>query len=177
MKLKITDKFLWEVYRNVVSPTEDVVNFLLTNKYRQINLLFGKENPVFKKYRKEKGAKEFAKLLYYLKTRNYIEIKNLENKKAIILTKEGFQKVLKASFIAGDKEKRRDGKWVMLIFDVPQRYKKSRDLLMDILDNLGYKMFQQSVWVTPYDVSNKTEKLLQFHSLEKFVKIFIVEEL
>ena len=93
------------------------------------------------------------------------------------LTKEGLNKALKASFIMEDKKKRSDGKWTMLIFDVPEEYKKSRDLLRSILHNLGYKIFQKSVWITPYDVSGKTEKLLQMYNLDEFVKIFLIEEM
>ena len=65
----------------------------------------------------------------------------------------------------------------MLIFDIPTKHKKARILLRSILYNLGYKLFQKSVWITPYDVSEKTEKLLQLHSLDGYVKIFLIEEI
>ena len=115
--------------------------------------------------------------MYYLKRNNYIKVENLKGKEAIILTKKGLDKALKASFKIEHKNKRKDGKWIMMIFDIPQQYKKSRNLLTGILHNLGFKMFQQSVWITPYDVSDKMEKLLQFYSLEKFVKIFLIKEM
>ena len=95
----------------------------------------------------------------------------------MIITKLGISKALRASFKLGKAKKRKDGKWAMLIFDIPQKHRKSRDLLRSILLNLGYELFQQSVWVTPYDVSEKTEKLLQTHSLDRYVKIFLIEEL
>ena len=65
----------------------------------------------------------------------------------------------------------------MIIFDVPEKHRKSRNLLRSILSNLGYKLFQQSVWITPYDVSEKSETLLQMYSLDKYVKIFLIEEI
>ncbi|MBI3631407.1 MAG: CRISPR-associated endonuclease Cas2 [Candidatus Staskawiczbacteria bacterium] len=65
----------------------------------------------------------------------------------------------------------------MIAFDIPQKHRKARELLRSILENLGYKMFQQSVWVTSYDVSEKTERLLQAYSLDNYVKIFLVEKL
>ena len=74
-------------------------------------------------------------------------------------------------------EKRKDGKWIMLIFDVPEKNKKSRELLRRILYNLKYKMFQKSVWINPYDVSDRTEDVLQEYSLDEFVKIFLIEEI
>jgi len=177
MKIRITDQFLWDIIYPFLSEVDDITHFLLSNTYRRTRILFGNENPVFRKYRKNKTERQFSQLIYYLKKNNYIKIKNLENKKAIILTKKGISKVLKASFSIEDKKKRGDGKWMMIIFDIPQAHRKARNLLRSVLKNLGYKMFQQSVWVTPYDVSEKTEKLLQAYSLDKYVKVSLIEEL
>ncbi len=174
MRLFITDEFLWDLY-NFISDSGDIFSSIL--KYPTMrNSLPGLENPIFGKYKKEKGAKNFSKLIYYLKTKGYIKIKGLEGKPAVILTKEGVSRALRASFKL-DRKKRKDGKWIMLIFDIPQNHKKSRNLLRSVLYNLGYKMFQQSVWITPYDVSEKTEKLLQMYSLDKYVKIFLIEKI
>ena len=176
MKLSVTDKFLWDIY-DVLEKAGDVVEFVLNPHPRKWSRLSGIQNPIFAKYRHDKGRVKFKKLIYYLKTRNYIKVKNIEGKQAIILTKEGLSKALKASFIIESKQRRKDGKWTMLIFDVPEKYRKSRDLLRSILLNLGYKIFQKSVWITPYDVSDKTEKLLQMYNLDEFVKIFLIEEI
>ncbi len=173
MKLPVTDQFLWDVY-TIINKTGDVFDFKSIN---MANYLPGLKNPVFKKYRSDKNVAKFAKLIYYLKTKNYIKVKNLNGKQAVILTKEGLSKALKASFVMEENKKRKDGKWIMLIFDMPSKNKKARSLLRSILCNLGYKMFQQSVWITPYDVSDKTESLLQFYSLDKYIKIFLIEEI
>ena len=177
MKIPITDQFLLDIIYPLLDATDNVVDFLLSNKYQQINILFGNNNPVIRKYKKDRKIRDFNQLIYHLKKSNYIKVKNLQNKKAIMLTKRGFDKVLKASFKIQEKKRRKDGKWIMIAFDLPQKHQKARDLLRSILQNLGYKLFQQSVWVTPYDVSDKTEKLLQTYSLENYVKIFLIEEL
>ncbi|KKP43360.1 MAG: repressor [Parcubacteria group bacterium GW2011_GWA2_33_14] len=176
MKLSVTDKFLWDIY-TILEKTDDVVNFILNPHPGKWGSLLAVENPIFEKYRHDKNREKFKKLLYYAKTSGYIRVKNLEGKKAIMLTREGINKVLKARFLMEGKQKRKDGKWTMLIFDVPEKYRKSRNLLRGILHNLGYKLFQQSVWITPYDVSEKTEKLLQMYNLDEFVKIFLIEEI
>lgn len=176
MRISITDKFLWDVY-NFLSNANEAAHPLLRHRPSIYMFIPGSENPIYVKYRKEKGRKEFNKIIYYLKTRGYIKAKNLKNNKAVILTKEGISKALKASFKLSQREKRKDGKWIMIAFDIPQKNKKARALLRSILCNLGYKIFQQSVWVSPYDVSDKTEKLLQLHSLDKYVKIFLIEEI
>jgi len=76
-----------------------------------------------------------------------------------------------------EKKRRPDGKWIMLIFDVPERKRYLRDLLRSAIYFLGYKMFQRSVWVCPYDVLKKTEALLRKYSLDQYVKIFLIEEI
>lgn len=175
IKVPLTDQFLWDVYR-FLEMTGNVAGVIF-NPHPRIGDLWAEKNPFFEKYRKDKNKIKFRKLIHHLKTHNYIRVKNLENKKAIVLTDKGLSKALKASFIMEGKEKRKDGKWIMLMFDVPEKWRKSRNLLRSILHNLGYKMFQQSVWVTPYDVSEKTEKLLQMYNLDEFVKIFLIEEI
>lgn len=174
MKLPITDQFLWDIYKSL-DRSKDILGIVF-NPHPRIGDFWAIRNPVFEKYRKDKNKIKFRKLIYYLKSRNYIKVKSLKGKQAIILTKKGLDKAVKASFTLEGKEKRKDGKWIMLMFDIPEKYRKSRDLLRSILHSLGYKLFQQSVWVTPYDVSKKTEELLQTYDLEKFVKIFIIEE-
>lgn len=175
MRVPITDQFLWDVYK-FLDTSKDVAG-LVFNPYPRIGDFWAIKNPVFEKYRKDKDRLKFKKLIYHLKTNNYIKVKNLENKKAIILTKKGLDKALKASFVIEGKVKRKDGKWIMLMFDVPEKYRGSRNLLRSVLHNLGYKLFQQSVWVTPYDVSEKTERLIQMYNLDEFVKIFLIEEI
>lgn len=175
MKLSITDQFLWDVY-SILNKSGDVLG-ALTKPPTMSNWLPGLKNTAFRKYRKSKDRKRFAKLIYYLKRKNYIRVKNLRGREAVILTKEGLSKALKASFVMEEKRKRKDGKWIMLIFDMPSKNKKARNLMRSILYNLGYKMFQQSVWITPYDVSEKTESLLQFYLLDKYVRIFIIEQI
>lgn len=175
MKVSVTDKFLWDIYK-VLERAQDVAVFAM--KGRELyHYVPGAEDPIFKKYRHDKNRRKFENLVYYLKRKNYIKIKNLENKQAILLTKSGMEKAITASFKLGEAQKRKDGKMIMLIFDIPQVRKKARDLLRSILKNLGYKLFQQSVWITPFDVSEKTESLLQTHNLDKYVKIFLIEKI
>ncbi|MEK7562225.1 MAG: hypothetical protein AAB509_00900 [Patescibacteria group bacterium] len=175
MKTSITDEFLWDIYK-FLEKVNNAVDFSL-KPITMRNYLPGPKNPIYEKYRNDKNKRKFSNLIYYLKINGYIKTKNLENKQAIILTKEGISKALKASFVLDKVKERKDGKWVMLIFDVPVAHKQARNLLKSILINLGYKLFQQSVWISPYDISEKTERLLQIHSLESYVKIFLIEKI
>ena len=175
MKVTITDEFIWDVYK-FLEKSGDVLDFA-TQVPTMRNFLPGPKNPIYKKYKHDKNRRKFSNLIYYLKRKGYIKIKNLEAKSAIIITKVGIDKALRASFNLEEIKKRKDGKLIMIIFDIPKSRRGDRDLLRSILYNLGYKIFQHSVWITPYDVSEKTEKLLQLHSLDRYVKIFIIDEI
>ena len=92
MKLPITDQFLWDLY--VLSDkTGDVLRFM-AKPPTMSNWLPGPKNPIFDKYRKDKGNNNFSKFIYHLKRNNYIRVKNLQGKQAIMLTKEGLDKVI-----------------------------------------------------------------------------------
>ena len=49
------------------------------------------------------------------------------------------------------KPKKWDGKWRMLIFDIREERKGSRDKIRFTLKRIGFLRLQDSVWVYPYD--------------------------
>lgn len=178
MKIPITDKFLWDVF-NVTSKTEDALRFIVHPPRTWRDVFWSTDDPIYQKYYKILKPRRFSQFIYYLKKNNFIKVDGLKGNRTLMLTKKGFNKAVRAQFqLENDSiSKRRDGKWIMLIFDIPEKYKKSRELLRNILYRLKYKMFQQSVWITPYDVSERTEELIQEYSLDEFVKIFLIEEI
>ena len=129
-------------------------------------------------YQKTKNKKDFSQFLYYLRKNGYVKIKNMEGGKAIILEKKGFKKILSTKFknFKLKDKKRKDGKCIMLIFDIPENRRILRDLLREVLYNLGYKMLQQSVWICVYEVEKETKFFLQQNDLDKYIKMFLIEE-
>jgi len=49
------------------------------------------------------------------------------------------------------KPKKWDEKWRVVIFDVPERYRSSRERFRRILQKAGFLRLQDSVWIHPYD--------------------------
>lgn len=175
-KLPITDQFLWDVF-NAMSQTEDALRFLMHPPRTWRDVFWDADSPIYRKYYKILSPQQCSRLVYYLKKNNLIRVENLKGRRGITITKKGFSKLLKTSPGMQDQKKRDDGKWIMLIFDMPKYHEKSRRLLRSILVNLGYRILQHSVWVCPFDVLEKTEMLLQAHSLDQYIRIFLIEEL
>jgi CRISPR/Cas system-associated endoribonuclease Cas2 len=68
------------------------------------------------------------------------------------LTAKGEKALLRLSLaLALPREKRKwDGKWRVLIFDVPERRRKARVHIRTMLRSAGFERIQDSVWLYPY---------------------------
>ncbi len=49
------------------------------------------------------------------------------------------------------KPKKWDEKWRVVIFDIPEKYRSSRERFRRILKKAGFLRLQDSVWIHPYD--------------------------
>ncbi len=68
-------------------------------------------------------------------------------------------------------EKRWDGKWRVVLFDVPVSKKPAADAFRRALKKLGLKQLQRSVWVTPYECQSEAAVLRQIYGLKDHVRI------
>ncbi len=88
-----------------------------------------------------------------LKSRGFICFE--ANKRGIFarLTKKGEEKLKKFELLGYKlkKPKKWDGKWRMLIFDIKEKRKQTRDRIRLTLKRIGFLRLQDSVWVYPYD--------------------------
>ena len=174
MKLPLTDEFLLKVF-DWYQAFDKSYDFFAPRTMREA--VYPEMYRFRKAYARKRERKQFTNLIYHLRKKGYIKIAHFQGEQGVLLTPRGAQKVLRARCRLAGKRKRRDGKWIMIIFDIPKYRQKSRNLLRSVLKNLGYKILQHSVWVCPFDVSEKTEKLLQHYQLDQYVKVFLIEEI
>ena len=95
------------------------------------------------------------------------------------LTKEG-EKVLRKWELADyslRKPKKWDEKWRVVIFDVPEKYKSSRERFRRILQKAGFLRLQDSVWVHPYECEELVTFMRKELKLGGSVLYLIVEGL
>ncbi|MFH0846081.1 MAG: hypothetical protein V1851_01630 [Patescibacteria group bacterium] len=83
----------------------------------------------------------------------YIKFEIKNGKKFVRLTEKGERELVK--YKLGDlrikRPKRWDRKWRVVIFDIKEKRKDTRNLLRLTLNNFGFIKLQNSVWVFPYD--------------------------
>ena len=70
-----------------------------------------------------------------------------------------------------------DGKWRVLIFDIPKKRRLVRNQIRKALVAIGFMRLQDSVWVYPYDCEDFITLLKADFKIGKDVLYMIVEEL
>ncbi|MBP9757298.1 MAG: hypothetical protein KBD06_01735 [Candidatus Pacebacteria bacterium] len=73
--------------------------------------------------------------------------------------------------------RRWDGKWRVLMFDVPEYRKSMRDKIRRTVRVIGFERLQDSVWIYPYDCEDLITLLKADFKIGKDVLYLVVESL
>ena len=177
MRLPFTEKFLWDLYK-AAKFTAGALDKFCSARFRGVPgmidfLKYPNYDDLKKLEEKKLGKERFGRLIKYLKYNDYLYFKKDKNKEAIILTPKGAERILEIKQKIEGPSKRKDGKWQMVIFDIPEDIRKRRDYFRNGLKRLKYQKVQQSVWICPYDVLQETKDL----KLGPFVKLLLTKEI
>lgn len=122
-----------------------------------------------KKRKSFKGDREkFKNTFYYLKRRGYLIVEKRGEQIYISLTEQGKKRAGKYQIndLRLEKPKKWDGLWRIVIFDVPELTRVKREALRGKLKELGFQIFQKSVWVHPYNCQKEIKLLREFFGLK-----------
>jgi len=70
-----------------------------------------------------------------------------------------------------------DGKWRIVVFDIPEKMRKARNELRHKLKNLGFYELQKSVLVFPYDCKSEVDFLVEFFRVRSYVRYGCLESI
>lgn len=95
------------------------------------------------------------------------------------LTQKGSARLarLEARELVHKKPRRWDGRWRVLIFDVPEHRRSLRNKLRRTLLSVGFLRLQDSVWIYPYDCEDFILLLKADFRIGKDVLYMVVDEL
>ena len=132
---------------------------------------------VYGEVKKRKGffhQKGTQKNLYYLKRQGYVKYTRQKKDEYLIeITERGMNEVLREGFkkLHIRKGQRWDGKWRIVMFDIPERYKWGREGFRRRLEEIGCRQLQKSVFVTPYRCKKEVVLISEIYGVKEFVKI------
>jgi hypothetical protein len=96
-------------------------------------------------------------------------IKKLANK--ITITPKGKKELFKKTLqlVEIKKQKNWDGKWRLIIFDIPEKFHNARNALRQKIKEIGLYQLQRSVYIYPYPFSEEIDLISQFFNIYEFL--------
>ena len=121
-----------------------------------------KNSPMKKMTGKERGR--LKRSLFGLQKNGLITLTGQGENKKITLTEKGKQKVVEYDFydLEINQPKKWDGKWRIVMFDVPEEKKRMRKNLWWKFKDIGFYLLQKSTYVFPYDCRAEIEMIKDF---------------
>ncbi len=118
----------------------------------------------------------YRKTVYYLVQKGLIKFKEDAGSRFTILTSKGQLEALleRAKLPVAEKW---DGKWRLIIFDIPEDTKAERNKLRRLLKINNFFKLQASVYINPYPLNREAIKYLQETKLIEYIRIIKVEEM
>jgi DNA-binding transcriptional regulator PaaX len=122
----------------------------------------------------EKKLKDEIRQLYQSKLVS--KRNNPDGSLSLLLTDKGKMRALTYRFQEIKINKNNwDGKWRVVVFDIPEKLKRGRDALRIKLKELGFYELQKSVLVFPWECRDEIEFIIEFFNLRKYVRVGVLE--
>ena len=116
---------------------------------------------------KNESYKKVYTHIYQLEKRGYLEKYTHKDQQLIKLSSKG-----EATLSGLTRE--RSEKWQMIIFDIPETQRPVRDYLRSKIRQLGFKKWQNSIWVSPYKLPSDVESELKQLSDKFFIRLLSI---
>ena len=128
---------------------------------------------------KYKDKKKIRRSLNNLNKQGMIKISyDKEGNQIIKITEEGKKRVLKYDYqdLKIDEPKKWDKLWRLVIFDIPEKHKNTRDSLTFKLQDMGFFALQKSVFIIPFECKDKLDFICEYFQIRKYVNYFVIKE-
>lgn len=108
-----------------------------------------------------------------------VNIVERDGEQVVELTKNGRRRIIKYSLenLSIDKPKLWDGRWRLVLYDVPHRRKQLRDVFRQTLKSLGFYQLQESVWLFPYPCEQQVSFLREYYGVGNEVLYVVATKL
>jgi DNA-binding transcriptional regulator PaaX len=104
---------------------------------------------------------------------------NRDGTYTLILSKEGKEVALRYDLenMHIKTPARWDGKWRVVMFDVPERMKRVRESLRMHFKDMGFMEFQKSVFVHPHPCKDEIEYIMEFYNARRYIRFMLATEI
>ena len=130
-----------------------------------------------KEWEKTLNARNVSRALYKLKKRKQVKIKVKGKRTIINLTERGRKRKLEYEYenIKIPEPKTWDKRWRLLMFDIPNEARLTRDNFRLKLRSIGFIPFQKSVWIYPYPCEDEIDFITEYLKIGKYLTLLTVQ--
>ena len=160
-------KFLSEFFKVLAGTTMEIGEAFTLDFYlhrgRRYNLYYPDDH------------ERFRKGIHNLKRSGYVK---LTKNKSFKFTKKGGSWYKKNVYrYSPFREAKWDGKWRVVLFDIPEKFHKKREVFRYRLKNLGFYQLQKSVMALPFECKNDIAEICSRLGIVQYVDMFVAESI
>lgn len=128
--------------------------------------------------RVNKRSLEKAIITLY-KSRLITERENPDGSLTMVLTDAGKEKAVTFNIdhMEIKKPKVWDRKWHLVLFDIPDKHKKAREVFRETLGKLKFYKYQESVFIYPYPCDEEINFIIEYFNIRPYVRIITATNL
>lgn len=109
-----------------------------------------------------------------LRIKGFIETRKTGRQIFLKLTNKGKQEIILKKLL---EDKSWDGRWRLVVFDIPERQRFLRRALRTQLKEWQFTPLQKSVWIGKKAVEKELHKFLEKIDISQWVKVFVGKEI
>lgn len=123
------------------------------------------------KYKKDNLYSVVGKML----NAGQIEKEIINGEVVFKITSAGKGKITRKFPLIKLQNKKWDGKWRIVSYDIPEKLHWRRDALRKKLEELGFGMIHESVWISPHPFEEDIREFLMGSSLGEYTYVFVAQ--
>lgn len=130
--------------------------------------------------KRRKERQRFFWTLAYLRRKQYVDYREEpDGTVTVVLTENGQKRALryKLDAMVLGKAARWDGKWRIVIFDIPEVKRRGRDALREKMRELGCVQLQKSVWAWPYECRDEIDFIAEAFGIGPYVHYIVADSI
>ena|SRR3990167_3778574 len=124
-------------------------------------------------YRTNLNYSTLYKTVQQLRLKGYIETQKDGHQIFLRLLDKGRQELILKKLL---ENKTWDGKWRVVIFDIPEKHRKLRNVLRSQLRQWQFVPWQKSVWASKKNLEKELDKFLNDTKLSRWVRVLVASK-
>ena len=122
--------------------------------------------------------RDLGRIIKRLEKQEMISLREKGQQVEIVITEKGERRLLEYDFEELEfRSLKRDGKWRLIMFDIPNEKKNARDSFRRKLEQLGCVRLQESIYVSAFPCKDEVDFLCHFLEISDFVSIVVLEKI